>query len=234
VPKLVHRLDKNTTGCLILARNDEAANQVSKLFKTEGMVKKKYLAIVIPPLSSIPVGTEKTIVTGLVTTKSDYGNERVQAIPWNDSFEENAKDIKKAVTKLTILENKKLASLVSLVPLTGKKHQLRVHVTQLDSFILGDYKYGPGCTKKYRHQVSDPKKVPLYLHAYQICIKDWYGIGKDLEVHAPLSLSWKKALMSSGLVPTVTPQICKEDRLSSTESVKVNTELNLIYREFEN
>jgi 23S rRNA pseudouridine955/2504/2580 synthase len=205
-PKIVHRLDKDVTGCMILARTPEAAAQISTLFKTTGAIRKVYLAMIIPKLE-VPVGQTEELTTGLTITKNHDGIETTKMVPWNESFLQNAPDIKKATTKITVLSNRRLGSAVLLEPVTGRKHQLRVHMSYYKSFILGDFKYGPGCTKKFRHQVSDPKKIPLHLHSYRIVIKDWYGEGKDLSVHAPLKQPWKKTLMSSGIDPAIVPKV---------------------------
>ena len=85
-----------------------------------------------------------------------------------------------------------------LEPITGRKHQLRAHVASLDSFLLGDYKYGIGCTKQFAHQVSNPLKVPLHLHFWRATIPHWFGEGKHLDVVAPLPEIWKKSITSTG------------------------------------
>lgn len=97
--------------------------------------------------------------------------------------------------------------MVALEPQTGRKHQLRAHLTSLDSFIIGDYKYGIGCTKRYSHQVSNPLAVPMHLHLAQIHIQDWYGVGKPLIVKAPLPEYFKKTITSCGFAMDTANQI---------------------------
>jgi hypothetical protein len=75
---------------------------------------------------------------------------------------------------------------------------VRAHIASLGSFILGDYKYGVGCTKQFAHQVSKPLEVPLHLHLRRIVITNWFGLGKDLTVGAELPTFWRKSIMSSG------------------------------------
>jgi 23S rRNA-/tRNA-specific pseudouridylate synthase len=91
-----------------------------------------------------------TITTGLVQG-GENRSERMKVVPWKDSFSgPNYNDIKKAVTNMTVLKHRRLGSLVCFEPVTGRKHQIRVHITtKNNSFILGDYKYGIGCTKKF-------------------------------------------------------------------------------------
>ncbi|KAJ3261681.1 hypothetical protein HK103_004632 [Boothiomyces macroporosus] len=232
--RLVHRLDKATTGCLIFARTKEAAARISELFREGKRIRKRYLALVIPPLQ-LQKGETVTIETGLVKT-GDARNERMKIVPWSnalfnldDSFQgESFKDVKRAETKVTVLSKRKLSTFLLLEPVTGRKHQLRSHMNYFsNSFIIGDYKYGVGCTKKYRHQVSDPHKVPLHLHMHSLKIEDWYGEGQHLQVHAPLPSFWRKSLMSSGhdtslvqvalddtvQVPTKKPKVMDKDAL---------------------
>ncbi|KAJ3332465.1 Mitochondrial RNA pseudouridine synthase rpusd4 [Kappamyces sp. JEL0680] len=130
-------------------------------------------------------------------------NKQSEVSVHDDSFgsDPSFQDIQKAVTDVTILKSRTLASLVCLEPQTGRKHQLRVHMASLSSFILGDFKYGIGCTKQFAHQVSDPLKIPLHLHLRQITLKNWFGDGKDLSVSAPLPGFWQKTLLSSGHDP---------------------------------
>ncbi|KAJ3321790.1 hypothetical protein HDV06_003939 [Boothiomyces sp. JEL0866] len=219
--RLVHRLDKATTGCLIFARTKEAAIRLSELFKSGKEIRKRYLALVIPPLE-LKKGESVTIETGFVKT-GDGRNERMKSVPWNDSFQgETFKDVKRAETKVTVLSNRRLSTFLLLEPVTGRKHQLRVHMNQFSSsFIVGDYKYGIGCTKKYRHQVSDPHKVPLHLHMHSIKINNWYGEGNHLLVHAPLPSFWRKSLMSSGHDPSLVKNAIEDEVKLPTKGPKV-------------
>jgi 23S rRNA-/tRNA-specific pseudouridylate synthase len=86
VPRLVHRLDKGTTGCLILARNAAAAGQLTSLIR-QGSMLKRYIAVITPPLKDLKVGELKTITTGLVLERSE-GSERERAVvvPWSRFF----------------------------------------------------------------------------------------------------------------------------------------------------
>ncbi|KAJ2997887.1 hypothetical protein HDV02_005071 [Globomyces sp. JEL0801] len=106
--RIVHRLDKDTTGCLILARTKEAAAQVSSLFNHSTDITKRYIAVCVPPFEDLQTGQSAIITTGI--SKVTRGNtERMEAVPWDDTFEKSEiSDIKKAVTKVTVLKNRKL------------------------------------------------------------------------------------------------------------------------------
>ncbi|TPX69236.1 hypothetical protein SpCBS45565_g02495 [Spizellomyces sp. 'palustris'] len=199
-PRLVHRLDKDTTGALLLARTKEAAVRLSNLFKSAGDgVEKSYLAVVCALPEVFTSQSEFTqIVTGIVQVGKP-GVEKMSTVEWYDFDATSSAEagIKKAVTEYRILESGQQASVVELRPSTGRKHQLRLHCAKiLKAPILGDYKYGAGCPKSFARFVSDPRRVPLHLHMRSVILKDWYGTGADLEVKAPLPSHMKKTLQS--------------------------------------
>ncbi|KAI9339675.1 pseudouridine synthase [Obelidium mucronatum] len=185
-PRLVHRLDKDTTGCLMLARTKDAAIKLSNLFADENAnaLVKKYTAITC----GTPTELSGSITTGIV----QHGiapNEKLSVIEWHetDSLPENRNSVKKAVTNYSVHAKQRHVSLLELVPTTGRKHQLRLHCAQtLGIPILGDYKYGLGCPKQLRSAFGNIKTVPMHLHLKELSIKDWYGEGKSLRVEAPL------------------------------------------------
>ncbi|KAJ3067412.1 hypothetical protein HDU98_009367 [Podochytrium sp. JEL0797] len=202
-PRLVHRLDKDTTGCLVLARTKDAATRMSQLFADEaGALTKKYCAIV----AGKPAEPTGQITTGIVTL-GVAPTEKLSVIEWHetDALPENKNSVKKAATQYTTLASQKhvrvvflsafvaygpltnqktpKVSLLELIPTTGRKHQLRLHCAQmLGTPILGDYKYGPGCPKQLRAAFGNIKTVPMHLHLNEISIKDWYGEGKPLRI----------------------------------------------------
>jgi len=147
-PKLVHRLDKDTSGILVLARKANIAAKLSDIFKKKKL-SKKYLAI----LNGVPkphVG------------KIDIPLEKVQ----KNNFEKVRKThntLRRAVSFYRVLDfaERKIA-LVEFDLVTGRTHQLRVHSSLIDCPILGDTKYG------YQDNVYGNIKDKLYLHAYKI------------------------------------------------------------------
>ncbi|KAJ3281856.1 hypothetical protein HK104_011242 [Borealophlyctis nickersoniae] len=181
-PRIVHRLDKNTTGILILARTKEAAT--------------KYWGIVMSP---VPAESGK-IVTGLLQVGLPP-NEKTAIVEWHDEDTRSSIDspIRRAETIYRVLEAGKRVSLLELVPVTGRKHQLRVHCASvLKTPVLGDYKYGPGFPKSMEGMVSR-KGIPMHLHMRSLVIKNWYGPGVDLEATAPIPPHFVKTMQSIGL-----------------------------------
>lgn len=115
---IVHRLDKETSGVLIIAKNREYAQLFTSLFRIR-KIHKNYLAIVH---GEIPKN-KKTLEDNLVT------------------YQNNKKVIQKAITHLKIIKNSEKYSLLELKPITGRKHQLRKQLFDIGHSIIGDKKY---------------------------------------------------------------------------------------------
>lgn len=152
-PKLVHRLDKDTSGVLVLARKANIASSLTKMFKNKE-IEKKYLAIVV----GIPEIDEGKIDLSINKHDSGSGKEKMVV----------DKDGQKAITYYRVIEKiGKRLSVVELFPITGRTHQLRVHMAAIGTPILGDGKYGgkqsfiEGLSKKM-HLHSSEIKLPTY------------------------------------------------------------------------
>ena len=126
-PRLVHRLDKDTSGVLVLARTAAAANALARAFRDRS-VGKLYWAITV----GVPEAARGRIDLPL-EKKPGCAGERMEAHETGE----------RAITDYTVLERmgRHLAWL-ELVPLTGRTHQLRVHCAAMGTPILGDGKYG--------------------------------------------------------------------------------------------
>lgn len=138
-PGIVHRLDKETSGIMVIAKNNSAHLNLVKQFSAH-TIKKKYAAIVKgnvefdEGLINVPIGRHKR----------DF---RRQAVSFVNS--------KSALTKYRVLKRLPNATLLELVPETGRTHQLRVHLAHIGHPILGDTKYG-------RYAVSDFGRLALH------------------------------------------------------------------------
>jgi len=150
-PLLVHRLDRDTSGIIVIAKRRAVAAALGKLFATR-IVKKTYWAVV----KGVPSPAQGKIDVALIKARSEDG-DRMRA-----SREGEEEDEKSAVTQYSVLGKTKTCAWVSLKPLTGRQHQLRAHMNHIETPILGDNKYGG--------EVDMPEGVAkrLHLHARRI------------------------------------------------------------------
>lgn len=167
-PRLVHRLDRDTAGVLLLARNAPAARTLTAAFKHKG-TQKIYWALVagVPP--------ERRGVIDLPLAK--------QAGKKGEAMGTDAEDGKPARTLFQVVESsRKTASWVVLLPLTGRTHQLRVHCAAMGTPIVGDGKYGG--RDAFPDKLTPPPKV-LHLLARELALPDPED-GTTLRFTAPL------------------------------------------------
>lgn len=172
-PKLVHRIDKETSGILVLARSRKSAELLTKAFR-ERDLHKTYLALV----NGCPQPER-----GQVKARLDKSGDKTVV----------SADGKPALTDYRVLDN--LADKFALVearPQTGRTHQIRVHMEYLGCPIVGDDKYFGRLKEKI-----DGVANKLFLHAYKIDLSGIYN--KKLEICAPLPEHFKTALSTLGL-----------------------------------
>ncbi|MCI0382038.1 MAG: RluA family pseudouridine synthase [Chlamydiae bacterium] len=171
--QLVHRLDKETSGCLILAKNGKTGKKMGELFSLR-KVKKGYLAIVDKKINQ----DEGTIDQYLVK-KAEYDGGSI----YGPSF---IKKGKKAITNWKSLQKQPFASLIFCNPVTGRTHQIRAGFTSIGHPILGDWQYAKNFACKYQ-----PKRH--LLHAYELQFLHPIS-GKLITVHAPIPDDFLEAL----------------------------------------
>ncbi|PKL31498.1 hypothetical protein CVV43_02400 [Candidatus Saccharibacteria bacterium HGW-Saccharibacteria-1] len=142
-PGIVHRLDRDTSGVMIGARNEETATMLQKQF-ADRKTKKTYFAVVdgVPKLDRANI---------------DLPIERNPSAPSTFRVGSNGKN---AVTKYEVLASDDKYSLVKLQPKTGRTHQLRVHMKYLNTPILGDKVYGKPADRLYLHAASLEITIP--------------------------------------------------------------------------
>ncbi|MCC6048621.1 MAG: RluA family pseudouridine synthase [Thermodesulfobacterium sp.] len=143
-PGIVHRLDKDTSGVMLVAKNDFAHKKLTQDFK-ERRVEKEYLAIVYGKL------TQKEGTLDFPIGRHPVQRKKMAVL----------KEGRQAITKYKVLRLFKKATLVLAKPLTGRTHQLRVHFSHIGHPILGDPIYGG-----LKPDVPRPER--LMLHAYRI------------------------------------------------------------------
>ncbi len=175
-PKLVHRLDKDTSGVLLIARKASSAAKITEAFRQK-KTQKTYLAI----LAGVPNQTEGKIISKIAKENSGAGKEKVRST-------ENGKN---AITYFKVIDKVgNTCCLVELTPITGRTHQLRVHMAEAGTPILGDGKYGGK-----QAFIQDVNNM-LHLHARKIIVtpKD-----KPIEIKADLPNHMRKTMNFLGL-----------------------------------
>ena len=165
-PGIVHRLDKDTSGVIITAKNNAAHEFLSQQFRDK-KVKKEYLAIVKGKMQS-----KEGVIEGNLAR--DRNNRKKFSVV-------NGKG-KTALTRFRVLKEFQDSSLISLEPETGRTHQLRVHMQHYGCPIIGD--------PLYSRKIAKYGEITMMLHAYILIIEiPIYGIKKFF---APLPARFKK------------------------------------------
>ena len=175
-PRLVHRLDKDTSGVLVLARSGKAARELAEAFRDKS-AQKIYWAVVV----GVP-SPERGTIDAPLSKHAEHGfGERVGI---------DEEEGRHAVTRYALVERAgNRAAWLALMPETGRTHQLRAHCVILGTPILGDGKYGGPEAQLTRENL--PRK--LHLHARAIRIphpkKDWITAEAPLPPH--MQATWK-------------------------------------------
>ena len=174
---LVHRLDRDTSGVVILAKNPETQKSLRKQFQ-DRKTHKTYLAVV--------AGRPK-----LDAAKIDLPIARNLKRPTTFRVDPNGKS---AITYYRVLKSNEKISLLELKPVTGRTHQLRVHLAYLGTPILGDPVYGTPASEKLAttlletHDKSSsktPLEPRLFLHAHSLEITIPEGNRQIFEAPVP-------------------------------------------------
>lgn len=175
-PKRVHRLDKDTSGLLLIAKNDKALKFLQQQFK-ERKVEKKYTVLVAGRLKN-QKGEIKTL---LGRSPSDKRKQKVY-LPFEPGFEGK----REAVTNYRILQRFKDYDLIEAEPRTGRKHQIRAQLAYLGCPVAGDKKYG------FKSRPAPKGLKRQFLHANYIKIRLTSNKTKEFKSELPEEL--KQAL----------------------------------------
>lgn len=163
-PGIVHRLDKDTSGVMVVAKNQKTFNWLKKQFQTHQVIK-KYLALI----NGSPAQNTGTIKLNIIRSKSD---------PTKNTVTKSTTAGRPAETRWQVLHRYPDHALLEVTPKTGRMHQIRVHMKALGWPVAGDKKYGLDKRK-------DPKNVGrMFLHAEYLSFT--MPSGEKFSFHAPL------------------------------------------------
>lgn len=173
--ELVHRLDKDTSGCLIIATKRSALRQLHELFRTD-QIHKTYTALLAGQWAR-----KKLIVNAPLQKNVQQGGER------NVVISRAGKDAETLFRRIKLFRD---ATLVEATPKTGRTHQIRVHAASLGHPIVGDERYGRDDINKL-FRAKGYKR--MFLHAATLSFQH-PATGKTLTVTAPLPKSLTELL----------------------------------------
>ena len=172
-PGIVHRLDKGTSGVMIVAKNNDAHVSLTDQFK-ERSVTKKYLALIFGRMKE-----ERGII------KSNIGRDKKN----RKKISSRGTNLKEALTHFEVKKTFDRISLLELTPKTGRTHQLRVHLSETGHPIVGDELYGG--TKRIKSIPDTQLRASLnglerfLLHAAYLKIRH-PKTGDEIEFSAPM------------------------------------------------
>ena len=183
---IVHRLDRDTSGLILFAKNESTHKYLSQLFEQRN-IEKKYLGI----------------VRGNIPEKKGTVNEPIGEHPIKKGVMTITKKGKPSLTNYEVLEEYGIYSLVQFDIQSGRTHQIRVHTKSLGHPIICDTVYGDGkpillssFKKKYKLSQNDLEERPiinrLALHSYHLTFTDIHQ--KIFSIEAPLPKDMKALL----------------------------------------
>ncbi|GAA0557340.1 RluA family pseudouridine synthase [Rhizomicrobium electricum] len=189
-PRLVHRLDRDTSGVLVIARTVPAAAALAKSLQQRD-ASKIYWALT----KGVPAKKQGTVKAALLKEGGHGPHGRDEKMTVRDSDES-----KHAITDYMVMgEAGEEFAFVAAKPVTGRTHQIRVHLAFLGTPIIGDFKYG-GDAAKGTGMIADR----LHLHAR--CIDIAHPDGGRLQVTAPLPDHMRTSFESLGFDPDAEPK----------------------------
>ncbi len=183
-PRLVHRLDRDTTGVLLVAKHRDAAARLGRTFQTRSAAK-TYWALVI----GVPKPPQGKVEAALVKATDGDGDRVRKALPGEQDRAMHA------TTHYSVIDRvAHKAAWVSLKPVTGRQHQLRAHMALIGNPIVGDNKYGGDKT-----MLAEALESKLHLHARRLVIPSPRPGAPKIDVTAPLPEHMRRTWETLGL-----------------------------------
>ena len=166
--ELVHRLDQDTSGLMVVAKNQQTAEFLKEQFQNRE-IKKKYLALVHGVLKD----KKGIIVKSISKSRKRGGSQTISPIG----------KMREATTRYEVIREFKNFSLLEVLPETGRTHQIRVHLASIGHPIVGDEKY------KFKRQEKIEGLNRQFLHAKYLKFKLPNGEIKEFESELPEELN---------------------------------------------
>ncbi|MWV12396.1 23S rRNA pseudouridine(955/2504/2580) synthase RluC [Pseudomonas sp. R-28-1W-6] len=177
--ELVHRLDRDTSGLLMIAKKRSMLRHLHEALRGDG-VDKRYMALV---RGNWPTAKKK-VSAPLLKSNLRSGERMVEVNP----------EGKEALTVFRVLRRfGEFATLVEASPITGRTHQIRVHAKHAGHSIAGDSKYGDD---DFTREIRELGGKRLFLHAYALKIS--LPEGGELQLEAPVDEMWARTLERLG------------------------------------
>lgn len=169
--ELVHRLDRDTSGCVMVAKKRSMLSYLHELLRAREGVDKRYVALVAGRWPN----RRKVVSASLLKNNLQSGERMVTVSP----------EGKKSITEFEVLDRYVDATLVEARPITGRTHQIRVHAQHVGCPLLGDEKYGDADMNR---QFKEKGLRRLFLHAASLsfCLPE---SSRRIEIKAPLDAS---------------------------------------------
>ena len=177
--ELVHRLDRDTSGCVMISKKRSALKQLHEMLKSKSMVDKRYLAAVAGVWPA-----RKQQVNAPLQKNVLQSGERMVRVDLEG---------KKSLTQYSVVGRGQGVSLIEARPITGRTHQIRVHCLHAGHAILGDDKYGDD-QANLRARELGLRRLFLHAHSLSFMLND-----RQVRVSAPLPLDLSKFLNSCGI-----------------------------------
>ena len=154
----VHRLDKDTSGLVIFAKNKMAADEMSKIFNDHSQIEKHYLTLVVG----------RTDEEGIIDAplRKSYERKKMVVAPLKSGAKE-------AITKYHVVSFYKDYTVLDVQLLTGRTHQIRAHMSYIRHHVVGDIKYGDyKINNIFKREFGFENQ---FLHAFKIKLLDIKG-----------------------------------------------------------
>ena len=154
----IHRLDKDTSGLCVFAKNKQTADEIGKIFNDHAQIEKHYITLVVGQVES----------DGVVDAplRKSFERKKMVVAPLKSGA-------KMAITRYHILEKYKDYTLLDVQLLTGRTHQIRAHMSYLRHHVVGDIKYGDYKVNNIFKREFDFENQ--FLHAYKLKFLDLKG-----------------------------------------------------------